>query len=300
MAPVIASGATWTARVSQAATSFVPTSKDVKVFGQKIHYLEAGTGPVLILLHGLGGDASNWSYNIIPLSQKFHVIVPDQLGFGASDKPFTNYRVATYVAFLDKFLSELKIERASLVGNSLGGWIAASYALAHPEKVERLVLVDAAGFAPPKDFDLNSLSGLNPSTREGTRALIGLVFYNKQFSSDLFVDAFLEKRLAAGDGYTIQSLVESIKRGEDFLDNRLARLKQPTLVIWGKEDGLIKLSDGERFQREIPGARLVVYEGCGHVPQLEKAAEFNAEVLKFVSMPNQVYPSSPPYQQNPK
>jgi pimeloyl-ACP methyl ester carboxylesterase len=128
------------------------------------------------------------------------------------------------------------------------------------------------------------------------RALTGLVFYNKQLSSDPFVDAFLEKRIASGDGYTIQSLVESIKRGEDFLDNRLARLKQPTLVIWGREDGLIKLSDGERFQREISGARLVVFEGCGHLPQVEKAAEFNAEVLKFVSVPNQVDPLSPPNQ----
>jgi pimeloyl-ACP methyl ester carboxylesterase len=140
------------------------------------------------------------------------------------------------------------------------------------------------------------LRGLNPSTREGTRALTGLVFYNKQLSSDPFVDAFLEKRIAAGDGYTIQSLIESIKGGEDFLDNRLAGLKQPTLVIWGKEDGLIKLSDGERFQREIPGARLVVFEGCGHVPQVEKALEFNAEVLKFVLVPTQVYPILPPNQ----
>ena len=134
--------------------------KEAMVYGMKIHYVEAGSGPTVVLLHGLGGSSPNWAFNTDVLAQKFRVIVPDQIGFGRSDKPFTNYRVATYVDFLDGFLKELKIERAALVGNSMGGWIAAAYTLAHPEKVERLVLVDAAGFAPPADFDMNFLVAL--------------------------------------------------------------------------------------------------------------------------------------------
>src|SRR5207247_2437827 len=124
--------------------------KFVTVFGAKIHYVEAGSGPVVILLHGLGGDASNWAQTIGPLAEKYRVIAPDQIGFGRSDKPFLSYRVGTLVDFLEGFYKEIKIERASLVGNSLGGWTAAAFTLAHPEKVDRLVLVDSAGFALPK------------------------------------------------------------------------------------------------------------------------------------------------------
>jgi len=258
--------------------------KEAVVFGQKIQYTDAGSGPVVVLLHGLGGDGANWAFNAPALAQKFRVVVPDQIGFGSSDKPLINYRVATYVDFLDKFLQVLKVERASLVGNSMGGWVAAAYALKHPTKVERLVLVDAAGFAPPKEFDLSILSGLNPSTREQTKMLAGMVFFNPLFKSDAAVDAMLEQRISAGDGYTIQSLVESIHRGEDMLDGRLGGIKQPVLLVWGREDGLTPLArEGERFRKEIPQAQLVVFEQCGHVPQVEKAAEFNAAVLKFLA-----------------
>jgi pimeloyl-ACP methyl ester carboxylesterase len=264
------------------------TEKEVRIYGQKIRYLEAGQGErTVILLHGMGGTAANWMLNINQLAAKYRVIVPDQIGFGQSDKPMINYRIGTYVDFLDRLYNELKIERATLVGNSMGGWIAALYALSHPERVERLVLVDAAGFAPPKDFDARQLAALNPSTREGMRQLSALVFYNKQlYTSDAAIDFALTQRLAAGDGYTIQSLIESIARREDMLDGRLSAIKQPTLLIWGRADGLTPLAQfGERFKREIPGAELIVMEECGHVPMVEKAAEFNAALLKFLDAP---------------
>jgi pimeloyl-ACP methyl ester carboxylesterase len=259
--------------------------KEVRIYGQKILYVEAGTGEPVILLHGLGGNSANWTLNINVLAAKYRVIAPDQIGFGQSDKPVINYRVGTYVDFLDRLYSELKIERAALVGNSMGGWIAALYAIAHPEKVSRLVLVDAAGFAPPKDFDTKQLAALNPSTREGMRQLASLVFYNKQlYTSDAAVDFMLTQRMSAGDGQTIQSLIESIARGEDMLDGRLSGIKQPTLLIWGRQDGLTPLAEfGERFKREIPGAQLIVFEECGHVPMVEKVTEFNAAVMKFLA-----------------
>lgn len=267
-------------------TTAAQSEATATVYGAKIHYVEAGSGPVVVLLHGLGGNSTNWAFNIAALAQKYRVIVPDQIGFGKSDKPLINYRVATYVDFLDAFLKELKVERASLVGNSLGGWIAASYAIAHPEKVERLVLVDAAGLMPAQDFDMPLLIKLNPSTLEGMKDLVSRVFYNKQlFMSDAFIEASMRARINAGDGYTIRSITESILRREDFLDKSLSAIKQPTLVIWGREDGLLPLADGQRFQKEIPGAQLLVLDQCGHVPQVEKAAEFNAAVLKFLAAP---------------
>jgi pimeloyl-ACP methyl ester carboxylesterase len=262
----------------------LPPPKEAVVFGQKIQYVDVGTGPVVVLLHGLGGNSSNWAFNFAALSAKYRVIAPDQIGFGRSDKPLINYRVGTYVDFLDKFLEGLNVERASLVGNSMGGWIAALYAIKYPKRVERLVLVDAAGFAPPKEFDLSALSGLNPSTREQARYLAGLVFFNPLFKTDAAVDATLAARISAGDGYTIQSLVESIYRNEDMLDGKLSAVKQPTLIIWGREDGLLPLArEGEKFKKEMPSAQFIVFEQCGHVPQAEKAAEFNAAALKFLS-----------------
>src|ERR1051325_7114023 len=189
-----------------------PVEKETLVFGQKIHYVEAGSGPTVILLHGLGGSSQVWQFNIGPLAEKFHVFVPDQIGFGKSDKPLVNYRIRTYVDFLDQFCKQLKIERASLVGNSMGGWIAAIYAATFPDRVDKLVLVDAAGYAPPKDFDMRALFALNPTTRAGMKLLASKVFYNKALQTDAAIDQAIAARMAAGDGYTINSISESIMR----------------------------------------------------------------------------------------
>ena len=257
--------------------------KEIVVYGQKIHYVEAGSGPTVILLHGLGGSVQNWNYTIAPLAQQSHVFVPDQIGFGKSDKPVINYRVRTYVDFLDQFCKQLKIERATLVGNSMGGWIAAAYAIAFPEKVDRLVLADATGYAPAADFDYKSLYALNPSTREGMKQLATKVFFNKMFSTDSVIDQLLAQRMSAGDGYTINSLIESVGRREDFLDGQFAKIKAPVLIVWGREDGLVLLADGgERLKKEIANSKLVVLDQCGHFPQVEKAAEFNAALLEFL------------------
>jgi 2-hydroxy-6-oxonona-2,4-dienedioate hydrolase len=169
------------------------------------------------------------------------------------------------------------------VGNSLGGFTAAAYTLAHPDKVDRLVLVDSAGFTLPKDFDPNTLTILNPSTREQAKALAAIVFYNKAFVSDVTVDALLTKRVRANDGYTIRRFIESFALGEDVLDGRLGGIKQPTLLLWGKQDQLTPMWMADRFKKEIAGSELVTFDQCGHMPQLEKAAEFNAALMKFLS-----------------
>ena len=266
-----------------AAVANAQTSKEVLVFGQKIHYIEAGTGPTVILLHGLGGSTQVWQFNIAALAEKYHVVVPDQIGFGKSDKPLVNYRIRTYVDFLDQFCKQLKIERATLVGNSMGGWIAAMFTAAFPDRVDKLVLVDAAGYTPPKDIDTRTFYGLNPTTREGMKILVAKVFYNKAFQTDAAIDLAIAARLAAGDGYTINSITDSIVRGEDFLDDVVKTIKRPTLIIWGRQDGLVPLAEGEHFNKDIAGSKLIVIDQCGHAPNVEKPGEFNAAVLKFLA-----------------
>lgn len=259
--------------------------KTVTVFGAKINYLEAGdpAKPAVILLHGLGGNATNWAFTVPALSQNYHVYVPDQIGFGKSDRPMIKYRVGTYVDFLDKFMSELKIEKAVLVGNSLGGWVSALTAIKYPNRVEKLVLADAAGLRPP-DVDLAQVYSLNYSTRDEVRKLVKLVFYNQAlFGSDAAIDQSMAVRVTANDGYTINSLIESIKRDEDFLNGRLGEIRKPTLIVWGKQDGLIKPTDGEQFKREVAGSELIMFDQCGHVPMVEKAADFNKAVLAFLA-----------------
>lgn len=270
------------------AQSPTPESKNVEIFGQKIHYLEAGStsNPAVILLHGLGGDTSNWALTIPALASKYHVYIPDQVGFGKSDKPITNYRVAMLVEFLDVFCKKLGIQKAALVGNSLGGWTAAAFAIAHPEKVDKLVLVDAAGYTPKRwggpEITKEALAALNPSTTEDFKRLFGLILYNKAMLTDQFVEQALTNKLKRGDGYTINSFIESVLRGEDYLDGKTQKIKAPTLVLWGKDDGLTPLGIGKAFAEDIRGAQLVAIDKCGHVPQMEKAAEFNAALLKFL------------------
>ena len=271
------------AAVASAAQQAQPNAqKEVVVFGQKIRYLDAGSGPTVILLHGLGGSGQNWMFTVGALSPQFRVVVPDQLGFGNSDKPMINYRVRTYVDFLDEFYKQLKIERATLVGHSMGGWIAAAFTIAFPEKVDRLELVSATGYAPPANFDYKSLYALNPSTREGMKQLVAKVFFNKSFSSDAMIDQFLAQRMSAGDGYTINSLIESVGRREDFLDGQLDKIKLPTMIVWGSQDGLVLPAEGTRLKNDIPHARYVLFDECGHFPQVEKAAGFNTTLLQFL------------------
>jgi pimeloyl-ACP methyl ester carboxylesterase len=258
-----------------------PVGSFITVFGAKVHYVDAGTGSPVILLHGLADDIGVWESVMPALAAKHRVIALDQIGFGRSDKPLLSYRVTTFVDFLDGFLNELKIDRASLVGNSLGGWIAASYTLAHPERVERLVLADAAGYlALAKTMDPRVLAALRAASRDDIRYLGPLAFHNKRFYEDL--DLAFKQRVTAGDGYTINQVLDSIIRGEDVLDGRLGAIHKPTLIVWGHEDKLIPLNFAERFHKEITGSRLEVIDNCGHMPQVECPDEFTRMVLEFL------------------
>jgi len=258
----------------------LPPEKTVEVLGQHIRYVEAGQGPALIFVHGLGSSSASWTFNIGPASEKFHVYALDQIGFGHSDKPLIDYRIETFVEFLQGFMQALNIPKAALVGNSLGGWIAVDFTAQHPEMVDKLVLVDAAGLTP--EGPRSPTVDLNPSSLVGMRAILEAVFYNKQIISDQLVRQAFEEHLKNGDGYTTARLLDTLFRGNQYEDQKLASIRVATLAIWGRDDRLTPISVGERYQKAIAGAKMVVFDQCGHVPQMEQASRFNKALLDFL------------------
>ena len=272
--------------VSTAATqqpSSMPPAQTAEVFGQKIRYYESGQGPVVILLHGMGSSGEIWAANIGPLSKQFHVYAPDQIGFGHSDKPLMDYKIATYVDFLQEFMRVLAVPRATIVGSSNGGWIAASFAIKNPEMVEKLLLVDAVGLSPttppsgvepkPVDFSYASLAA--------TRSALERFFYNKRRVTDNLVRRVFEGHLQTNDGYTIQRLLSN--RTAEYLGDNLRSIHVPTLIIWGREDSVVPLVNAERFQATITGSQVVIIDECGHASMAEKPSEFNKAALEFLA-----------------
>jgi len=259
-----------------------PPDKTIAVFGQTIHYWDVGAGPVVVLVHGLGSKKEDWLPVIGPLSQKYRLLVPDQIGFGWSDKPLLDYSVQTYVDFLNELLRQLKVEKATLIGESLGGWICGLYAAeitggAHLIPVEKLVLVDAAGLKQERP-----IPDLNPSSLAGMRALMQAVFFDTSWLNEDALRKVFADKLATHDSYTVHSLVNNPALASERLDNQLVNIKVPTLVVWGKQDSLLPIAAGERYAAGIPGAKLVSFDKCGHVPSTEKTEEFLAAVNGFL------------------
>jgi pimeloyl-ACP methyl ester carboxylesterase len=275
--------ALWALPASSQTTAGLPQEKSIPVFGQTIHYWDVGSGPVVVLVHGLGSrKEGDWGRVVGLLSQKYRVVAPDQIGFGQSDKPLMDYSIQTYVDFLNEFLHQLKIEKASLVGESLGGWISALYSLetssdAHMVRVEKLVLVDAAGLKQDKP-----IPDLNPSTLASERKLLEAVFYDSSWVTDDVVKHDLAERIRANISYTVRSILSNPGLAAERLDGRLGGIRVPTLVVWGKQDALLPIESGERYSKEIPGAKLVSFDKCGHVPPVEKTAEFVSAVTAFL------------------
>jgi pimeloyl-ACP methyl ester carboxylesterase len=241
-----------------------------------VHYLEAGQGPVLVLVHGLGSSSEVWRDSIHYLARGYQVVAIDLPGYGKSDKPRADYSVAYHAAALNDFIDTLGAGKVALVGNSMGGWISAITALNHPEKVSHLILVDSAGLRQDKLPTIN----LNPSTKEEERALLLSLFANRSFVTEKLVSDQWEYRKDMRP--TVRVTLESFKSKLPFLEDRLNNIKVPTLIIWGKEDTLIPLSYAERFAKGIPGSKLVVIDSAGHLPQVEQPAAFYRAVKRFV------------------
>ncbi|HZE88219.1 MAG TPA: alpha/beta fold hydrolase, partial [Verrucomicrobiae bacterium] len=259
----------------------MPEEKIARVHGSAIRYVEAGTGEAVVLLHGLGGSRLSFSANMRALSARHRVVALDQIGFGRSDKPAIDYTAATFVDHLSGFLREIGIDAPSLVGNSLGGEVAMRFALRWPERLHRLVLVASGGIRHEEGAEWGEVDPTPPTMEEMREFLLSL-FHDAALVTDDLVRLAFENHEACGDAATIRRFRARRKQEQPLRDSELASLRAPTLIVWGREDRLTPISLGKRLHDAISGSRLAVIERCGHLPMVEKAAEFNGIVTAFL------------------
>ena len=269
--------------------------KTIALNGVKIHYVQAGQGPVVLLLHGLGSSLDTWRRNVEPLADAgFTVLAPDLPGHGDSEKPDAlDYGPRTAVDFTGQFLSALGVERASLVGNSAGGLVAALFALENPEKTCRLALVAPGGIGRQVSWVLRlmSLPGLGEFLfQPWIYSLMGInkrVFHEPSSIPDEVLTEMARVQFLPGStSCTLHSIRSSInllglRRRWRILD-RLPQVSSPLMCLWGEEDIVIPVSHAGWIKDTIPRCLVRTFPQCGHWPHMEKADEFNALLTLFL------------------
>jgi 2-hydroxy-6-oxonona-2,4-dienedioate hydrolase len=263
-----------------------PAAKDATVFGYKLHYLEAGRGDPIILLHGTGGEGARWMPTIQGLAGNFHVIALDQVGFGQSDKPLTIYHSGVFAGFLAQFMKTIGVPKAVVMGQSMGAGVALYLAVHHPEMVERLVLVDGGGYrsaadAPAAAPNWHNRQIANAGTLEESREYMEKLYYDHSLVTDKLVEQNLILRLRSA--YTIESMQTASERGlGGVTEDEVRGIKAPTLLVWGVNDPLSSVANADKLNGAIKSSRKVLFEKAGHYPFLEHADKFNQVVLEFL------------------
>lgn len=282
-------------------------SQFVEVGGMPLHYLTGGEGPPVLLIHGLGSSGSlEWRLNLQALTSRHRVIALDLPGFGRSAKPPIEYTVDFFVGRVAAFLAALDVPRLAVVGASLGGRVAVGLALQEPHRVARLCLVDALGFGRPRrhwaymamvvpgvgELMMRSVAlGIRRLPPQLVRRLWATYLRRPRRYARLLPDAHLRdaRVLLREPGFrraylgTLRALARGHALGEHLLvDAELARLQVPTLLVWGEEDRLFPPMHAREAAQRIAGARVEIFAGCGHTPQLEDAQRFNAVLEGFL------------------
>jgi pimeloyl-ACP methyl ester carboxylesterase len=264
-------------------------SRFVDVDGLQVHYRDEGEGPPLVLLHGTGASLHAWDAWADSLHGRYRVIRIDLPGFGLTGpNRQDDYRIDAYVEFVDHFRQRLGLESFALAGNSLGGQIAWSYAVAHHEAVRALVLLDPAGYRIDRPGLVFRLARVPVASWIMTKLDPGPI--TEKTLRDCYADPrkvtpeLVERyrKLALREGNRRAFVARVVTREQDRSTD-IAKVRAPTLVMWGARDRLIPLEHGARFQRAIPGAKLVVYDEAGHVPMEEIGERSAADADAFLS-----------------
>jgi len=248
----------------------------------RLRYLESGTGPPLVLVHGLGSNAmQDWGRLIAPLGRSYHVYAPDLPGFGRSERPAAaDYGIPMQVEAVREFMAAVAVSRARVAGISMGGWIVARLAGEHPEHVERLVVVAPAGMRPDDTAPI-PVDVLFPQDEDGLRRLVAAIRHKPPAMPSFLARDILARRLR--EEWIIHRAFESMGAGRDWLNGTLGRANMPVLVIWGKQDRLIPVAYAAPLQAEFQHARLAVLDGCGHVLMADCPERFDREMKAFLA-----------------
>ena len=286
-----------TATPSWLETNWVQELKRIDVGGVSINYVDVGSGdeePV-VLVHGLGGQWQNWLENIPRLAQERRVLALDLPGHGLTPKPSDDeISIPGYGRCVDAFCDQLGLGKVDVVGNSMGGFVAAEVAIQFPERVSRLVLVSAAGItsadtlqAPIMTFGrVATAIATNNAARHrqvaarpiGRHAALALVArHPRLLKPDLAYEGFFKG--TGKPGFT-DALRASLNY--DFRD-RLPEIGVPTLIVWGEKDSIIPVNDAQEFERLIPDSRKVVMQDTGHVSMAERPETFNDLMMEFLA-----------------
>lgn len=276
-------------------------SQFMEVQGMQVHYRDQGPreAPVLVLLHGTSASLHTWEGWVADLQRDYRVISLDLPGFGLTGPaPDGDYRLPRYSRFLAEVLDRLGVERASLAGNSFGGQVAWKFTVDHPQRVERLVLVDASGYprestSVPLGFKLAGVSFLRPvMSRVLPRRLIESsvrnVYGNPALPDEALIDRYYDLARREGNRAALRARFAQYADGVDPAE--IAQITVPTLIIWGGRDQLIPPVNAEYFHRDIAGSQLVMFDDLGHVPQEEDPLHTLAATRDFLAAPVHAQP----------
>jgi len=251
--------------------------------GLRVRYVRAGDGPAVVLLHGLASSIFTWKDVLPGLARSRAVVALDLPGFGESDQP-PDLQFGIYPEVVLGLMDRLGIARATLAGNSMGGALATALAAGHPERIQALVLIDSAGFDRAESERplllrlLRTRAGQALFERLPVRGRVlrlGLrqVFHDPALASDERFNEYLAPLLRPGASASLVSLLTSRAAAPGMVSSLAPKVQAPTLVLWGREDRWIPVAQADRVVAAIPGARKVVLEACGHVPQEERPDE---------------------------
>lgn len=266
--------------------------------GHDVAYRLEGSGEeVLVLIHGMAGSSRTWRDCIPKLAERYTILAPDLLGHGRSDKPSGDYSLGAHASLVRDLLSSLHIDRATIVGQSLGGGVAMQFAYQHPEVCERLVLVNSGGLGRDVSWILRLL------TLPGAELLLPVFVpgfvrdHGNNVSRWLHAKGVRPPRVAEmWSAYaslaesenrqaflrTLRSVVDAGGQTVSARDRLYLAAAMPTLIVWGDNDPIIPMSHGVEAHEVMPGSRLEIFEGVGHFPHVEVPDEFVAVLIDFI------------------
>ncbi len=274
------------------------TATHVGIHGHDWAYHRAGDGPQLLLIHGVAGSSEGWAPTSELLARHFNVLAPDLVGHGESAKPVGDYSLGAYASGLRDLLAVLGIERATLIGQSLGGGIAMQMAYQYPECCERLVLVDSGGLGAEVSWLLRALA--LPGAELVTPLLFpGFVrdwgdavgrFFSRQGLRSARVSESWRAYASLTDAdsrrafvRTVRGVIDAGGQSVSAADRLYLAAEVPTMIVWGERDSIIPVAHAHAAHDAIPGSRLEIIEGAGHFPQVETPVRFADLVTDFVA-----------------